>query len=152
MSKASHAQSTSPVDRRSILAAAGGIAAAGAVAVLPVSAALALPADSRPSPEFLEYRRCKAAWNACFVEPYKEDDAWEARVTETSDAVEASIAPFIERARAPRSWDDVKEMAEIVFTELWHINEDGKLEAHSENEDIETMFLRAALAMGGVYV
>lgn len=35
MSKANHAQSTSSVDRRSILAAAGGLAAAGALAAVP---------------------------------------------------------------------------------------------------------------------
>lgn len=147
MPKASRVPSTSTPNRRSILAAAGGIAAAGAVLALPATAGA-----HTPSPELLEYRRRKVAWNACFDGSYEEDEAWEKRVRQTSDAVEEAIAPFIERSHAPRSWDDVKEMAEIVYTELWYINEDGKLEAHSENEDIETMFLRAALAMGGVNV
>jgi hypothetical protein len=109
MSKAGYVPSTSSVDRRSILAGAGGIAAAGA---LP-AATLALPAFAgaptfNPSPELLEYRRCKAAWNACFPESsYEEDDAWEARVAETSGAVEEAIEIFLERAKAPRSWDDM---------------------------------------------
>ena len=69
-------------------------------------------------------------------------------MSETSDAVEEAIASFLERANAPRSWADVTEMAEIVFTELFEI-EDGELHKHSDHDDIETMLLRAVLAMGG---
>jgi hypothetical protein len=91
------------------------------------------------------------AWNACFDGSYEEDDPWEARVAETSDAVEEAIRPFLERARAPRSWADVQEMAEITFTELFDI-EDGELHQHSDHDEIGTMLLRAALAMGGIRI
>jgi hypothetical protein len=150
MPKANHVTSTPSPNRRSILAGAGGLAAAGALS----AATFALPASAgattfNPSPELLEYRRRKAAWNACFPErEYEEDEAWEDRVSETGDAVEEAIGSFLERADAPRSWDDVTEMAEIVFTELFDI-EDGKLHKHSEHDEIDTMLLRAVLAMGG---
>jgi hypothetical protein len=39
-------------------------------------------------------------------------------------------------------------MAEIVFTELFEI-EDGELHMHSGHDEIETMLLKAVLAMGG---
>jgi hypothetical protein len=102
-----------------------------------------------PSPELLEYRRRKAAWNDCFPErDYEEDEAWEARTVETSDAVEEAIEIFLERAKAPRSWDDVKEIAEVQFTELFEL-EDGKLHKRSDHEDMDTMLLRGVLAMAG---
>jgi hypothetical protein len=102
-----------------------------------------------PSPELLEYRRRKAAWNDCFPErDYEEDEAWEARTVETSDAVEEAIEIFLERAKAPRSWHDVQEIAEVQFTELFEL-EDGKLHKHSDHEDMDTMLLRAVLAMAG---
>ena len=148
MPKADHALITStpsPQSRRSVLLAAGGLAAAGALGSLPALA------SNEPSPELLEYRRRKALWNACFEGDYEEDEEWEARVAETSGAVEEAIEPFIARARAPRSWDDVKEIAEVHFTELWDI-EDGELHQHSERDDLDAMLLRAALAMGGAHV
>jgi hypothetical protein len=54
MSKASHVRSTSSVDRRSILAGAAGIAAAG---VLPAAAAEASPIGVEPSALVLEHLR-----------------------------------------------------------------------------------------------
>jgi hypothetical protein len=153
MSKADDALITSAPaskSRRAVILGAGGLAAAGALS----AAALALPASAgiqtfNPSPELLEYRRRKAVWNTCFDGSYEENEAWEARVAETSDAVEEAIASFLERADAPRSWADVTEMAEVQFTELWDIDEDGELHQHSGHDDIETMLLRAVVAMGG---
>jgi hypothetical protein len=152
MSKAENALITSASaskSRRTVILGAGGIAAAGALS----AAALALPASAgaqtfNPSPELLEYRRCKAAWNACFGGSYEENEAWEDRVAETSDAVEEAIRPFLELAGTPRSWADVKEIAEVQFTELFEI-EDGELHQHSDHDEIDTMLLRAALAMAG---
>ena len=69
-------------------------------------------------------------------------------MAETSDALDAAIEPFLSRAHAPRSWADVTEMAEIVFTELFEI-EDGKLHKHSDHDEIDTMLLKAVLAMAG---
>ncbi len=69
-------------------------------------------------------------------------------MAETSDAVEEMIGSFLERADAPRSWADVTEMAEIVFTELFEF-EDGKLHKHSEHDEIDMMLVKAVLAMGG---
>ena len=147
MSKASYVENTPTPNRRSILAGAGGIAAAGALSVAALAASAGTPIFN-PSPELLEYRRCKAAWNACFVGDRAEDEAWEAAVAKTSGAVEEAIEIFLERAKAPRSWDDVKEIAEVQFTELFDI-EDGELHQHSDHDEIGTMLLRAALAMGG---
>ncbi len=72
-------------------------------------------------------------------------------MAETSDAVEEAIGLFLERAKAPRSWDDVKEIAEVQFTELFEID-DGGLHKHSDHEDIDTMLLRAVLAMAGIRI
>jgi hypothetical protein len=152
MSKADSSPNTavpSPKSRRAVILGAGGLAAAGALS----AATLALPAFAgaqtfNPSPELLEYRRRKAVWNTCFDGSHEEDEAWEDRVSETSDAVEEVIGSFLKRADAPRSWADVTEMAEIVFTELFDID-DGELHQHSGHEEIETMLLKAVLAMGG---
>jgi hypothetical protein len=153
MSKADHAFSTpasAPKSRRAVILGAGGLAAAGALS----AAALTLPASAaaatfNPSPELLEYRRCKAAWNDCFpTHDYEEDEAWEARVDETSGAVEEAIEIFLERAKAPRSWDDAKEIAEVQLTELCDV-ENGEVHYHSSCDDLDTMLLRAVLAMSG---
>ena len=139
-----HCTPAAGIDRRGLRSAAG----IGAVGALPPSV-LALPAMSSPSAQLVEYRRCKAAWMACLIEPYKEDEAWEARVSETGDAVDAAIDPFLKLSKAPRSWNVVREIAEVWRTEMFDVGDDGELYKNGSNDEIDTMLLRAVLALPG---
>ena len=100
-----------------------------------------------PSLELLEYRRRKAAWNACFDGSYEEDEAWEARVAETGDAKEATIEAIL--ARPCRSWQDVAELAEVVRDELWHTEDPDNWYVHSHHGDLEPALMKAIFAVAG---
>lgn len=145
MSKADSLRPTpaSGVNRRGLLRAAGGIAAVGALLALPTATAAA-----GFSPEFLEYRRRHAAWMACFVEPYEEDDAWKDLSDERDAARWNAIHAILERM--PRCWQDVVELAHVVRMELW---EDDLSGWHSEHGDLEPALMKAifAVAEGGLH-
>jgi hypothetical protein len=136
----------SGLNRRGLLAGAGAAAAAGVVAV-PSLPALATPQPF--SPEFLEYQRRRLAWLACFVEPYSEDTAWEAKAAVRSDAMEEAVLTMIRRPC--RSWQDVIELAILTRQELWEEN-DGKWECTSDHEEIEPALIEGVLAVAGLRV
>ena len=149
MSKADFSPSTAAPaskSRRAVILGAGGLAAAGALAGLP---SIAAAAGSQFSPEFLHYRNCHASWMACFVEPYEEDDAWEALSNERGEARWEAINVILERT--PRSWQDVVELAHLNRMELW---EDDLSGTHSQHGDLEPALMKAifAVAEGGAHV
>jgi hypothetical protein len=146
MSKADSSPSTAvpaSKSRRAVILGAGGIVAAGAVTGLP---AFAAAAGAQFSPEFLHYQTCNAAWLACFVEPYEEDEAWEALSNERDDTRWEAINVLL--GRTPRSWQDVVELAHLNRMELW---EDDLSGTHSAHGDIEPALMKAifAVAKGG---
>jgi hypothetical protein len=120
MPKASHVTSTPSVDRRSILAGAGGIAAAGALASLP---ALAAENSAKHSPEFLKWyalatRTGEAlaasnTWEVEHIRQGKERPQTEDPISLHWEAMHALEEALF--ARPVRSWVDVGELAVIAF-------------------------------------
>jgi hypothetical protein len=137
----------SGVNRRGLLRCAGGLAAGSALSVLPLAQAAA-----GSSPEFLEYQRCYAAWLATFDTPYEKDPACRARNEDCNEARWETINVLLERA--PRSWQDVVELAHVVRMELWDTDDDDNWHPHSEHGELEPALLKAifAVAEGGANV
>ncbi len=116
MSKASHAQSTSTPNRRSILAGACGIAAAGTLMAAPANASASY------SPEFLQWYAMAKTTAAVF----EADNEWEGAHPRPSDE-EREKAPLpthyaalqalenVIFGRPVRSWSDVAELGMIAL-------------------------------------
>ena len=145
-----HSTPVSGLNRRGLLAGAGGLAAAGAVAALP---ARALPAGAQFSPEFLEYRRLWQRYcDLCDLpEPAfgsAEAHALEETIDEAGDA--ANVAWSVIARRPVRSWEHLVELAHVVRDQLWHLK-NGEWEQHSINEALEEALQRGifSLAEGG---
>ncbi len=127
---------TDSVDRRSLLVAAGGIAAAGALG------SVGTLASEGPSPEFRGYLRCvKAHIDISEFEPQEtpfesaEYKAWEAQ---QGAACEARYQTrFVIQNRPVRSERDFRELVRVVQEELWQRRSDGSWEQHSLNDELE---------------
>ena len=102
-------------------------------------------ASQQPSREFLKYRQRHAEWLALFDgdEPPVGSPEYAALMDlqgVRGDAMWAAIDPIM--TRTARSWDDVIELARVVYDQLYE--EVGK---HSYREDIEYALLKAIFAM-----
>lgn len=56
--------------------------------------------------------------------------------------------------RAPRSWQDVVELAWVNRTELWDTDDDAHWHKHSDHGELEPALMKAifASAAGGAHV
>ena len=93
------------------------------------------------SPEFRQYLEADRQY-CCACELDDKD-----KISKTGDAHEVAIKALIERPT--QSWRDVAELAELVRSELWNEDADGRpIKPHSERVEIERAFLLAALKIG----
>lgn len=133
---------TDSLDRRSLLAAAGGaVAAAGALGSVPALA------SEGPSPEFREYlRRLDAHLDICGLEEpafgTPEAALHDAACDVAGEARYQAWLPIC--ARQVRTEQDFKELALVVRHELWDQLPDGTWHQHSQNDELEEK-LQAAL-------
>ena len=139
--------------RRALLCTAVPVALAATLPEIPL---LGLPARAAgalqgPSRAFLEYRKCHTEWltacdGPCGALGSPEEAAFDALTGESIDAMWAAIQPIMKRT--PQSWQDVIELAQVVYDQLW--DEGGK---HSTNRELEGSLFDAIFAMaeGGAH-
>ena len=157
MPKANSALITSeraaPTRRALLCTATAGLAAAVPTLCAALRSTALAGAPQSPSRLFLEYQKRHTEWLALFDYEGEcprcgspEEEAFDALTTEYSEPMWAAIHRI--RERTPRSWNDVTELAQVVYDQLW--DENGK---HSSNRELEGSLFDAIFAMaeGGAH-